>query len=68
MRRVTEHLSLGSIYLVGEPCTFLISSAAVFMGAVVTALQTKSCLLTEIYLELSSLWSLVSSGMFHVNV
>ena len=34
MRLVTERFSLGSICLVGESCTFLISLDAVFMGAV----------------------------------
>ena len=54
MRLVTERFSIGSICLVGKYCTFLINWAAVFMGAVFTALRRKSCLstLTERCLEL----------------
>ena len=44
----------GLICLVREICTFLISLAAVFVGAVFTALRTKSCLSMERFL---SLWS-----------
>ena len=47
MRRATDSLSLGSIFFVGdngESCTFVISSDAVFIGAILTALRIKSCL------------------------
>ena len=40
-RRGTDSLSLGSIFFVDESCTFLISSDAVFIGAVLTALCKK---------------------------
>ena len=41
----TGSLSLGSMFLVGEPCTFSTGWTAVIIGAALTALRIKSCLL-----------------------
>ena len=71
IRRATawDSLSLGSIFFVGESCTFLISPDAVFIGAVLKALRIKSCLSCVRNLAWSIAWpaAVCSAWMCRMN-
>ena len=64
MRPVAERFSLASVCLVDESCTFLISSATVFMGTIFTA---NKILLVNGKISVSVLF-VVGSCMFRVHV
>ena len=66
MSRSTDFLSFGSIFLVGEPCTFFMSSEAVFKGAAFDSFSNED--LCVILQKFCLVLFVVFGGMFRMNI